>query len=128
MHSILFKPRLFPLVASTLLLVSCGEQKSSNSPAAADTAAKKPQGKLVIAMLPKLINIDYFDACKRGAAKAAEELDVTLITTAPANPAARSKTNLSTPGFARASTPFASRPTSPRRFGVLWKRRRLPAS
>src|SRR6266487_2065845 len=86
MHSILSKPRLFALVASTLLLTGCGEQKSSNSPAAADTAAKKPQGKLVIAMLPKLINIDYFDACKRGASKSADELSVTLIYDGPNEP------------------------------------------
>ena len=46
-----------------------------------------PSGKkLVIAMLPKLINIDYFDACRRGAAKAAEELGVTLIFNGPAQP------------------------------------------
>jgi ABC-type sugar transport system substrate-binding protein len=37
-------------------------------------------------MLPKLINIDYFDACKRGAAKAAEELKVTLIYDGPTEP------------------------------------------
>jgi len=34
-------------------------------------------------MLPKLINIDYFDACKRGASKAAAELGVTLIFDGP---------------------------------------------
>jgi ABC-type sugar transport system substrate-binding protein len=37
-------------------------------------------------MLPKLINIDYFDACKRGAVKAADELGVTLIYDGPTEP------------------------------------------
>ncbi|HTG43583.1 MAG TPA: autoinducer 2 ABC transporter substrate-binding protein [Verrucomicrobiae bacterium] len=34
-------------------------------------------------MLPKLINIDYFEACRRGATKAAEEMGVTLIYDGP---------------------------------------------
>lgn len=40
----------------------------------------------VIAMLPKLINIDYFDACRAGASKAAKELGVTLIFDGPTQP------------------------------------------
>src|SRR5882672_10097160 len=86
MHSILIKPRLFVLAATALLLTCCGEQKSSDSPATAGASAKKPQGKLVIALLPKLINIDYFDACKRGAAKAADEAGVKLIYDGPTAP------------------------------------------
>lgn len=38
---------------------------------------------ITIAMLPKLVNIAYFDACERGAGKAAEELGVTLIYDGP---------------------------------------------
>lgn len=41
---------------------------------------------LTIAMLPKLVNIDYFDACKRGAQRAATELGVTLIYDGPTEP------------------------------------------
>jgi ABC-type sugar transport system substrate-binding protein len=41
---------------------------------------------LTIAVLPKLVNIDYFDACKRGAVKAAEESAVTLIYDGPTEP------------------------------------------
>jgi len=44
---------------------------------------KPAGGKITVAMLPKLINIDYFDACKRGAVKAADELGVTLIFDGP---------------------------------------------
>jgi ABC-type sugar transport system substrate-binding protein len=40
----------------------------------------------VIALLPKLVNIDYFDAAKRGAQKAADELGVTLIYDGPNEP------------------------------------------
>ena len=39
-----------------------------------------------MALLPKLINIDYFDACKRGATQAAEEVGVTLIYDGPNEP------------------------------------------
>ena len=41
---------------------------------------------IVIAMMPKLINIDYFDACQRGAEAAAKELGVKLIYDGPAEP------------------------------------------
>lgn len=41
------------------------------------------QGRIVIAMMPKLMNIDYFDACKRGAEQAAKELGVDLIYDGP---------------------------------------------
>jgi ABC-type sugar transport system substrate-binding protein len=46
----------------------------------------QPAGKQVVALLPKLINIDYFDACKRGAMKAAADLGVTLIYDGPTEP------------------------------------------
>lgn len=52
----------------------------SASPAGGGPAA----GKIVIAMMPKLINIDYFDACKRGAEAAAREIGVDLIYDGPA--------------------------------------------
>lgn len=47
---------------------------------------KPVNGTVSIAMLPKLINIDYFDACKRGAAKAAQETGVHLIYDGPTEP------------------------------------------
>jgi ABC-type sugar transport system substrate-binding protein len=48
--------------------------------------AARSDGKTVIAMLPKLVNIDYFDACRRGAEKTAGELGVTLIYNGPTEP------------------------------------------
>lgn len=67
-----------------LALISCG--KNSPEPAASNSTATPGDQKAVIAMLPKLINIDYFDACKRGAQKAADELGVTLIFDGPTEP------------------------------------------
>jgi rhamnose transport system substrate-binding protein len=72
--------------ATAIALTGCGEKKSGENQPASGVAPKKPGGKTVIAMLPKLINIDYFDACKRGATKAAEELGVTLIYDGPTEP------------------------------------------
>src|SRR5262245_26993135 len=71
-------------LAVSLALISCGERKPAEE-------IRNPQSatgnsKVVIAMLPKLINIDYFDACKRGADKAATELGVTLIYDGPNEP------------------------------------------
>ena len=60
-----------------LALVGCGKPKTAADASVAPQS--KDDKKVVIALLPKLINIDYFDACKRGATRAAEELGVTLI-------------------------------------------------
>jgi ABC-type sugar transport system substrate-binding protein len=72
-----------------LALSGCREKKSDaglqdQKSQAQDT--RPANGKVLIAMLPKLINIDYFDACKRGALRAAEELGVTLIYDGPTEP------------------------------------------
>jgi len=79
------------LVAGTL---SCGKSEKAGSEGAPATAAakKKPGDKITIAMLPKLINIDYFNACKIGADKAAKELNVTLDYNGP-NEASGSEQN-----------------------------------
>src|SRR5262245_21215172 len=71
-------------LAAAMALSSCEGQKDAQG--GVETAARpegKPETKTVIAMLPKLINVDYFDTCRRGAMKAAEELGVTLIFNGP---------------------------------------------
>lgn len=68
-----------PLLAA--FLIACDSKPSA--PSGTSAPATPASGKPVIALLPKLINIDYFDACKRGAVKAAEELGVTLIYDGP---------------------------------------------
>jgi ABC-type sugar transport system substrate-binding protein len=75
------------LAAGLLATAGCGEKKSASQAAPPPPPnAQHASGKVIVAMLPKLINIDYFDACKRGASKAAEELDVTLIYDGPTEP------------------------------------------
>jgi ABC-type sugar transport system substrate-binding protein len=76
-------PRLAVLGLVLFLAAGCGQKKSATESQSLPESAKPAGGKRVIAMLPKLINIDYFDACKRGASKAAEELGVTLIYDGP---------------------------------------------
>jgi ABC-type sugar transport system substrate-binding protein len=69
--------------------MACNDKKAERDgpgPKATTQRSGPAQGKVVIALLPKLINIDYFDACKRGAVKAAEELGVTLIYDGPSEP------------------------------------------
>ena len=66
------------LATFAIALVGCGQKESTTTSPSGATSGTAAGGKPVIAMLPKLINIDYFDACKRGASKAAEELGVTL--------------------------------------------------
>jgi ABC-type sugar transport system substrate-binding protein len=69
------------------LLVSCGQKPDAIPQQPQSAAPPAAHGtNLIIAMLPKLINIDYFDACKRGAGKAAQELGVTLIYDGPTEP------------------------------------------
>src|SRR5437773_1506348 len=80
-----YRALLFGLISVGIL--ACGKSEKPEPAVALKTAAilkKKPGDKITIAMLPKLINIDYFDACKRGATKAAQELNVTLIYDGPA--------------------------------------------
>src|SRR5712671_5100172 len=74
------------IIVLSAVLVGCGEKKTSENQLPSGNAPKTTGGKIVIAMLPKLINIDYFDACKRGASKAADELGVTLIYDGPTEP------------------------------------------
>ena len=63
-------------------LAGCGGKPSPDHSSDRGNS-KTTSGKVVIALLPKLINIDYFDACKRGATKAANELGATLIFDGP---------------------------------------------
>jgi len=82
-----FGPILFALALGLSVgFVGCGDQPTMENPHAASSQPKRADGKIVIAMLPKLINIDYFDASKRGASKAADELGVTLIYDGPTEP------------------------------------------
>ena len=82
MESFPFARKLLFSVSLALFVSGCG--KSSDSTGSSTGSAA--DDKVVIAMLPKLINIDYFDACKRGAEKTANELGVTLIYDGPTEP------------------------------------------
>jgi rhamnose transport system substrate-binding protein len=82
-HPVLLIKRLS--AAILLVLVSCGKPPDSPSTAPSRTTPISGQ-EITIALLPKLINIDYFDACRRGAEKTAKELDVTLIYDGPTEP------------------------------------------
>lgn len=62
------------------------EGQGSNQPTPATEGPPSGKKQVTVAMLPKLINIDYFDACKRGATKTADELGVTLIYDGPTEP------------------------------------------
>ncbi|MGE3314097.1 MAG: substrate-binding domain-containing protein [Planctomycetaceae bacterium] len=78
---------LHALTAGAILLMlfigGCSEaQKGEKS----GEAGKAKSETITIAMLPKLKNIAYFDACHAGAKSAAEELGVTLIYDGPSQP------------------------------------------
>ncbi len=78
---------LTALVATAV--IGCGNSDSGRQPPAQSGTESSGNGtgdEIVIAMLPKLINIDYFDACQRGAEAAAKELGVKLIYDGPAEP------------------------------------------
>jgi ABC-type sugar transport system substrate-binding protein len=77
---------LFGGAASLLLLAACGKASAPSTVQTTSSTPKPGASVPVIAMLPKLINIDYFDACKRGAEKTAKELVVTLIYDGPTEP------------------------------------------
>src|SRR5262245_18214923 len=87
MHSAPPKLLFMSVAAVALLSTGCGERKPADTRDASGVPVRKSAGKIDIAMLPKLINIDYFDACKRGGTKAAEEIVVLLNYVAPTQPA-----------------------------------------
>ena len=70
-----FLVRLSTLALAAFAFTACDKK---SAPTTSDASIKT-----TIAMLPKLVNIDYFDACKRGAEKAAAETGVTLIYDGP---------------------------------------------
>lgn len=74
---------LLPLLLVAFILSGCSP--GDDSPSSASGGGIENQ-KPVIAVLPKLINIDYFDACHRGAERAAGDLDITLIYDGPSEP------------------------------------------
>jgi len=64
-------------VAAAILVAGCGEE-----------AGKAPGGKaagktITVGMIPKLVGIPYFNACRQGAEEAAKELGVTLVYDGP---------------------------------------------
>ena len=79
---------LLPCLAVGVLVVGglSGCRDASDSPAtqaAGSAVAGGDDKRIVIAVLPKLVNIKYFAACRRGAQKAADELGVKLIYDGP---------------------------------------------
>ena len=78
MRSSLLLPVVVALLAGALVSLA-GCDANRGVPAASSGSPGRP----VIAMMPKLMNIDYFDACKRGAEKAAKEIGVDLVYDGP---------------------------------------------
>ncbi len=81
-RSLLKRIPLFLLLA----IAGCGKAPETAAPAPAAATPAPKTGSITIAMLPKLINIDYFNACQRGAEKTAKELGITLIYDGPTEP------------------------------------------
>ena len=71
-----------------ICVAGCGDSSDSSPASSTDSpeATGKSDKQVVIAVLPKLVNIKYFAACRRGAQKAADELGVKLIYDGPTEP------------------------------------------
>ncbi|HVW00295.1 MAG TPA: substrate-binding domain-containing protein [Planctomycetaceae bacterium] len=84
------------LAALALICSGCGGggAGASGNAASSSADAKPAKGELKIAMLPKLTNIAYFEACHQGAEKAAKDLGVTLIYDGPTKPDGAAQNNL----------------------------------
>ena len=79
---------LVAALVGVICVAGCGDG-SDSSPAPSTESPDvtgKPDKQVVIAVLPKLVNIKYFAACRRGAQKAADELGVKLIYDGPTEP------------------------------------------
>ncbi len=83
MVSVRFKWRLL-LIGLCLALAGCGPGPNREREGApAPGAAAKPGRSLRIGMMPKLMGISYFNACRKGAEEAARELGVELTFDGP---------------------------------------------
>ena len=70
--------KFFGIALSVLLFVSCsGDQEGEES----ENASAEKQ--LTIGVMPKLIGIDYFNACEQGARQAGEELGIHVVYDGP---------------------------------------------
>lgn len=77
------------LVSVMFLLTLCGCGNSSSGPGPgpdAGGAAARPAKTLRVGMMPKLVGIDYFNECRKGAEEAARELGIDLTYDGPAEP------------------------------------------
>ena len=71
----------------SLFLVFAACSKAPDAPASAQSNSSPAKlASVTIAVLPKLVNIDYFNACQKGAEKTAKELGVALIYDGPSEP------------------------------------------
>ena len=75
MHARFLSTRSLALFAAIFFAAGCGRAPESAAPAAS-AAAEVKSSAATIAMLPKLVNIAYFNACQKGAEKTAKELGV----------------------------------------------------
>ena len=83
--------RWIPVLAAAVALAACGSSSSSSntntgaagaSPSGSGAAGSIKQG-LKVAVIPKAINIAYFDAAYKGAQKAASEIGATIQQVGP---------------------------------------------
>ncbi len=79
---------LVAALVGVICVVGCGDGGDSSPVPSTESpgGTGKPDKQIVIAVLPKLVNIKYFAACRRGAQKAADELGVKLIYDGPTEP------------------------------------------
>jgi rhamnose ABC transporter rhamnose-binding protein len=68
------------LLIVSLAVLSCQKQSSSSGAAPSGTTGGK---QITVALMPKLVGIDYFNACEKGAKEAAKELGVELVYDGP---------------------------------------------
>lgn len=70
--------------AALLGALSCGcSRRGDEPPKAGPTADGGPANRVMVGMLPKLVGIPYFNACRRGAEEAARELGIELVYDGP---------------------------------------------
>ena len=78
--------RRLPIIALLLcaFVVGCTTGSETPAPAPSGSGADRPAGKrLKVGMLPKLVGIDYFNECQKGAQEAASELGIDLTYDGP---------------------------------------------
>ena len=109
------------VIVSALITISCND---SDAPSDGGAKSGSSTATIRIGMMPKLVGIDYFNACEKGAREAAAELGVTLIYDGPSGNNPEQQTRMLDTWIAKKYDVIAVAPNDPDQIAPVLKKAR----